>query len=547
MPNDQGASSNRTSWYLTGKTTYLSRQIERAVEQFGPSKVMALSFTKAAAQELRGRKLPIPAEMVGTVHSICYRALGKPVIAETKFDEWNKAHPDKKLTEHTRDADDPYSERDVVTRYDLIFQEYQLLRVGMVPKTSPRWNSTIRYFANQWEDWKKENSYIDFTDMLSLAYESLEEAPGNPDAIFYDEAQDSTPLMLALVRKWGIRCKVFIMCGDVDQCIFSWSGASPEIFLDPNIPTESTRVLDQSYRLPRAVHEYAAEWISSVKVRAPNAQFRPRDADGILRTGASHWKYPEDILADIQKHGYLESGTTVMILASCSYMLAPMLHVLREGGIPFHNPLKPTRGDWNPLSYKHGVRNADRLLAFLRPDEAVWGDQARVWTTHDVSEWAEPLKVEGVFTHGQKTKDAIAEKAKTHTGPVPVSWLQEWFTDTALERAAELDLTWYKSRLLAGKGRALEFPLHIVEKSGAKSLLQNPLVQIGTIHSVKGGEAQVVYLFPDLSNAGYDEYFSPRTTDNIKRVFYVGITRARDELVLCNPVPRNFRAVPWRR
>jgi superfamily I DNA/RNA helicase len=57
---------------------------------------------------------------------------------------------------------------------------------------------------------------------------------------------------------------------------------------------------------------------------------------------------------------------------------------------------------------------------------------------------------------------------------------------------------------------------------------------VGTVHSVKGGEADVVYLFPDLSAAGDAQYSLPgRPRDSVIRVFYVGATRARETLYIC--------------
>ena len=69
---------------------------------------------------------------------------------------------------------------------------------------------------------------------------------------------------------------------------------------------------------------------------------------------------------------------------------------------------------------------------------------------------------------------------------------------------------------------------------GPKALQETPKVIVGTIHSVKGGEADIVYLFPDLSQAGDSQYKrdgAPR--DSVIRVFYVGATRARETLYIC--------------
>ena len=66
------------------------------------------------------------------------------------------------------------------------------------------------------------------------------------------------------------------------------------------------------------------------------------------------------------------------------------------------------------------------------------------------------------------------------------------------------------------------------------ALLEQPRVVVGTIHSVKGGQADVVYLFPDLSQAGAAQYErSGPPCDSVIRLFYVGVTRAREALYIC--------------
>jgi hypothetical protein len=59
-------------------------------------------------------------------------------------------------------------------------------------------------------------------------------------------------------------------------------------------------------------------------------------------------------------------------------------------------------------------------------------------------------------------------------------------------------------------------------------------------HYVSGGaivhNSDVVYLFPDVSLAGMREWLSRgEQHDNVVRQFYVGMTRAREELVVCGP------------
>jgi superfamily I DNA/RNA helicase len=59
-------------------------------------------------------------------------------------------------------------------------------------------------------------------------------------------------------------------------------------------------------------------------------------------------------------------------------------------------------------------------------------------------------------------------------------------------------------------------------------------VTVGTIHSVEGGEADVVFLFPDLSPAGDAAYQrSGPQRHSVIRLFYVGMTRALHTLYIC--------------
>src|SRR5665213_3012113 len=82
----------------TGKTTNLTRQIRRAVERFGKDSVLVTSFSRAAAAELAGQDLPVSSDRVGTLHSHCWHALGRPEIAEVRVAEWNRANPDLRIT-----------------------------------------------------------------------------------------------------------------------------------------------------------------------------------------------------------------------------------------------------------------------------------------------------------------------------------------------------------------------------------------------------------------------------------------------------------------
>ena len=87
--------------------------------------------------------------------------------------------------------------------------------------------------------------------------------------------------------------------------------------------------------------------------------------------------------------------------------------------------------------------------------------------------------------------------------------------------------------------RSVEYAGNILQRQGAEVLDAPIMISIGTIHSVKGGEADVVYVFPDVSNAGAEEMETVAGRDAAIRLGYVAMTRAREELVLCEPIGIN--------
>jgi superfamily I DNA/RNA helicase len=101
-------------------------------------------------------------------------------------------------------------------------------------------------------------------------------------------------------------------------------------------------------------------------------------------------------------------------------------------------------------------------------------------------------------------------------------------------------LRWWTHHLEPEFRSRSAFPVDVALRLGPTGLVEKPGVTVGTIHSVKGGEADVVYLFPDLSKAADEQYQRGGDyRDAVIRVFYVGATRARETLYICSPESAN--------
>lgn len=509
----------------TGKTTWMAGSVRKTAKERATSRIVVGSFTRAAATEIAGRHLPLEREQVGTLHALAYRAIGRPGVAEERLSEWNRQYPPLALSGGRRALDEAPAPEGGGAPGDEIMQRVEVFRARRIPVD--RWPAQARYFVERWTEWKRGEEVVDFTDMIEMALEGTESAPGDPVVGFFDEVQDFTPLELALVRHWGRHMDRVVLAGDDDQCIYSFKGSTPDAFLDPPVPDSQKRVLGQSYRVPRAVHRVAQAWVELLTRREPK-EYLPRDADGTVRVSPLHWRDGDQVARDVSRR--VEEGQSVMVLSTCSYMLDRVKHALRAEGVPFHNPYRRARGDWNPLRASRGISAAERVHAYAVMDERQLGEDARLWTGEDVRRWAGIVRKRGVFRRGADRR--LRELPDRELSYEEVAELFE--DDADLERITEPSLRWLREHLLAS-ARA-EYPLAVAERRGVRALSEQPRVVLGTIHSVKGGEAEVVYLFPDLSLAGAREWDqSGPGRDAVIRQMYVGMTRASEELVVCQP------------
>lgn len=533
----------------------MAKQIANAASELGNDKIMVASFTNAAALELAGRELPVRKHMVGTLHHHAYAAIGPGTpIAETPnmIEEWNRFRPDYSLSGGNRDVDDLSVGANGKRYGDVCHSFVQVLRARMVP--TDMWpnlegGSEALNFYEKWCEFKKSVGAIDFTDMIEFAIRDTTHHPDNPSIGFFDEFQDFTRLEAALCEHWAKAMPGgMVISGDPNQCIYTFKGSSPRFMLDnvKSLPKDDQYELRRSWRVPRLAQMYASNWITRAKAYVP-ADYETRDEIGALEYRTDiNLSTPELIVSDIEKrldetvydeHWKTHRPVTIMVQATCSYMLDPLKHELRSRGLPFHNPYRKSRNDWNPLSPGKGVSASERILALLRPDNAVWGDRARMWNGEDIHRIISAMNATGNLRKG--AKDKLDKLAKT-TYEFKIDELLEYFEEAALDRMLAGDVDWYKSQLQKSRQAGAEFAFNVFNRHGPKKLVERPQVAIGTIHSFKGTQADIVYVAPDLPFAGFQQMIvgNEEQTDAIIRTFYVAFTRCRASLVLVGPAGR---------
>lgn len=559
----------------TGKTTDLAERVKAAVRLRGPDSVVVASFTTTAAHEIGSRGLGLPRGHVGTLHSHAYRIIGNPPVATDAkvISDWNEQTPRWEITGTSRgqalsssDNATPGSRATTPEQAetgDELLSALDLLRARGVP--SAQWPPNVRAFAARWTAWKREVEAVDFTDMTMEAYKRARDGeglPGNVVDVVVDEAQDCTPLELALAMQWGRLLPEhgrLVFGFDDDQAIAQWRGGDPAPLLDLPEHEADTVVLEQSYRVPPAVHAVAQAWIGPTTKRYAK-DYHPRaaspergDADAADAYGYAYrvsYELNSDALADAIEAD-LDAGEEPMVLASCGYMLNPLIKRLRQRGLPFHNPYRPADGQWNPLGSSTGMSTAERVARYLVADPRM-GDRARLWTGEDISAWSELISltkagmIHGAARYienlprGEVPWELVAGlwKPGPPSGEVDEAGRAVPSPSDDLMRAVAPDLEWFAERVLGSKAKVAAFPLQVARTRGPMALTTGTRAVVGTIHSTKGATCWgKLYLAPDLSAAGARQWSSgdPNQSDQMRRLFYVGVTRAYRELVVLAP------------
>ena len=172
-------------------------------------------------------------------------------------------------------------------------------------------------------EYKNERNLFDYTDMIS-EYNKQKPNP-NLDVLIVDEAQDLSFIQWEMVKNMQGQVDRVYIAGDDDQAIFKWSGAQPEFLI--NLPGKR-EILNQSYRVPIAVHSVANRLINRIDNRVEK-DYKPKVASGFLERHIHRFDSVD------LKHG------SWLLLGRTNYIAEQLVDELRGMGVyyeKFDNP-----------------------------------------------------------------------------------------------------------------------------------------------------------------------------------------------------------------
>jgi len=559
----------------SGKTTALLDRVEELLAENDDvtfRDVLVVSYTRAAANEVRDRLAErldeSPRALRGnvcTMHAKAYELLDLSrgdVVGETEkqefCEEYGIEYEDEYEGSRRRSARSTTlgnkiiatsqwlqrTRRDVADWYDVPFK-WDEETVRLPPdvdenaqtgnKYTPTWPSdddrvSVPETIRAWRQYKGEHGVVGFADML----ERVKQRSLLPsvDYLVIDEFQDITTLQYDVYEEWRPHMDRVLIAGDDDQVVYAWQGADPDLLLDEDVTDDN--VLPNSYRLPSRILNVVNREVSHIDKRQEK-DLNPRKEGGRVE-GVTNPSMI-DLVRNVRRTIEEDEEGSAMILFRARYQLFQFIDEFIDEGIPF-TALTDQR------MWTDRLTQYVRAIEALDEDEPVGGLQARRLAD---------MLADSAFGTGER--DELFDELDEREEAADVEGLEELSVEpeTIREYAPFVPDPRAAGDMLR---KVTNFQERSVEAyfAGEYAGMDPNRVRVGTIHSAKGREADHVFVATDLTEKvveqmaatvdqqdrevpGVDEFTKrtspvPTLTDNERRVFYVGMSRARERLVL---------------
>lgn len=501
----------------SGKTRVLTRRIawRVATGSAGPGHVLAVTFTRKAAGELRHRLEALgvrDAMTAGTFHALAYGAL-RQWWADTGVEPPTLLDRKVGLLSRLRGRPGPRAVPTIELATEIewakarcITPEAYASEVLAAGRKPPEPAEAVADLYAHYEAEMGRRGLVDFDDLLRRCADALAgdaafaaRTRWRHRHLFVDEYQDLNPLQHALLEQWRGGRDDLCVVGDPNQAIYGWNGADPRYltgFVDAH-PSATVLRLDESFRSTPQVLAVAAAVLSSDGRVAPS--LRPTRPDGALpsvRTYATDRDEAVGIARAVRERRPTGAAwSSVAVLTRTHAQSVLLQEALVAAGVPVR------------------VRAAQPFLA--RPEVAAALGQLATATRG--------LPVLLADLADDATNGAEDDADGAGMGEAEVE-----------RRAALAELVRLGHEYLAlepdgsGPGFAdwLRATLRAEGRDGDRDA-----VEVATFHAAKGLEWPVVFLAGlerGLVPIGHAK--SPAALDEERRLLYVAITRARDEL-----------------
>lgn len=561
----------------SGKTAVITGRVYNLIRNCGvtPSSILVVTFTRAAAREMKERFLRLAGPKAagvtfGTFHGVFYGILrqvyrigGENILSEDR----RRALIRELIQAYVRDIEDETDLMDCISREISTIKNGRIELKNYYSASCSRENFQKIYQGYQ--QTLKKKRLLDFDDIMLYCYELFLKRPDilslwqkKFQYILIDEFQDINKLQYDIVRMLAKPEDNLFIVGDDDQSIYRFRGAMPEIMLNfrKDYPEARQVLLNVNYRCSRPILRQAMKVIGNNEQRFKK-ELTAAKQDGPpvhLRT----FENPEEELSHLMEElsgakekGQDLSGTALLFRTNIGSR--PAVEKLMEYNLPFQ------MRDSLPNLYEHfiardimayfrmicGSRSrSDFLQVMNKPNryisrEALYETQVSfeaLYSFYEEKEWMCD-RIERLERDLHVMKDMLPFAAVNyirfavgyeeylrsyaeyrHIRPEELYEILNEVQDTT--RGFKSFADWFS--------HVEEYSQQLKEQSQQQKL-RGDGVTVSTLHSVKGLEYDTVYILDvNEGNIPYHKAQQESEIEEERRMFYVGMTRARTNLYI---------------
>ena len=581
-----GAGSGKTK-VLTHKIAYLMGE-----KNIKPWNILAITFTNKAANEMKERVEKLVGDVakdmwIGTFHSICVRILRKQIdrigfdSSFIIFDTSDQKTLIKQILK-SQDLDDKiFTDKSVL--YEISNAKNEMLEPAQyaVRASGDFRKEKIAEVYKIYQKRLKENNAIDFDDIINFTIKILMD---NPDLLEYysnkfeyvlvDEYQDTNKAQFTLVTLLASKFGNITVVGDNDQGIYSFRGADITNILNFEKDFPGTKIikLEQNYRCTQSILNAANEVIKNNENKYEKKLWTSNERGTLPKVYRGDDEYDEAnyIVKQINtlKREEYYKYSDFAVLYRMNSQSRSIEDILRRENIPYKivGGLKfyERKEIKDIIAYLRLIQNTSDNLSLTRiinePKRGVGKTSldnvqqiaaTKGISMFDVIKNSDSYGLNRVFSNTREFIN-VMEDLRSKKDSISISELiKETLNKTGYTKALELENTVEAENRIENLDEFLTVAIEFEEESADNSLseflegitLSSDLdnvedaeesVTLMTLHSAKGLEFPVVFLvgmeegiFP-----GYKSIGEEKELEEERRLCYVGITRAKENLFL---------------
>ena len=581
----------------TGKTRTLVYRVAHLIDRgVKPERILLLTFTRRAAQEMLSRAERLVGGNSKKVHGGTFHATGHRLLR--RFGAAGGLPKDFTIMDQGDSADLMQLSRSQLgyaarskrfpKKETLQYVYSRHINTGFSIENIIRdeYSQFVEYledFTRIYADYisrKQERNLVDYDDLLLFWAMLLEASPQTADKIaalydhiLVDEYQDTNVLQARILKGMCRTHSNISVVGDDAQSIYSFRGANFRNILGFPKQFESTTIvtLEQNYRSTEPILDVTNTLISRAAERFTKNLWTERKGGEIpwlvaAQDEEAQTRFVVDRILELHEEG--TRLREIAVLFRAGYMSADLEIELTNRKIPFEK--------WGGLKFLEAAHVKD-VLAFLRilenpRDEVSWyrillllpgiGDTtarsaidtmaAAAWHSQSFGQYQPPSRARAAHASlvsllddlrsGRTADEAIVSAEIARVRMLYDNILRERY-DKAEPRLMDLDqlqhiAAGYPDRATFLSALALEPPQATQDLAGASGKEDEDYLILSTAHSAKGKEWDAVFIIWAV-----DGWFpsarclgTPEETEEERRLMYVAMTRARNHLSITYPL-----------